>query len=155
MNPFDTNYQGWFLRFIRRFVLAILLLVASMCIILLAVNVSHAHGYAMWFNQPYYVSKSGMHCCGPNDCKYLEEWHATVVEDEFGYTVDVPKRKQMVDNEYGGPVEIEWPADHHYFSKKEDYKHGLYFTEDPDNKYVLCLYGGKIKCLAVPRKTGI
>ncbi len=142
-NPRDTQKLGWAVKAYSWFYWTLLTLIVFLGMITVYSSVARAHGYAEWFMQDRYKSRYGVHCCGPNDCKYLEEHQATVTKMDDGYLV--------ITKDYGS----------HFFRRQgnEDTKGGnaggLYFTQDPDNRYVLCIYQGKIVCLAVPREGDI
>lgn len=143
-NPIDTQRIGFWVRFWRGFILGLLTLIGIFCIFTVYQSVS-AHGYAEWFNKDMYVDRDGGHCCGIDDCKYLEEYGATVTEMEHGYLV--------ITKDHGShffPRQTKKNAEGDEIKGGND--GGLYFTQDVDNKYVLCIYFTKIKCLAVPRK---
>ncbi len=143
------------LRIARRIAKTILILSIIFAIISIAlaiINDVKAHGYAEWFMDPKYVTSDGTtHCCGPTDCKHLDEHHATVVEDETGFTVTTEKYTSKMYDEQGGEYDSFVPPMQKRFSKQKDYMKGLYFTEDAENKTTLCIFAGEIKCLAVPR----
>lgn len=155
-NPYDTQKRsfGKLFDFIIKFSI-IIAFVAAFSFIFYAI--AHAHyddgqlyhnGHKFWMADPYYQQKDHeWGCCGVNDCKPAEEVGATIVETNDGFLVTDPRANYDENHQK-------------FFSKKNDYVprslgkkgKGLYFTEDPENRAYVCVYGGHIECLAVPRR---
>jgi len=142
-NPRETNHQGFWNRFWQKFVAGTLILcwASAMMLAGYATVRAHENGMPFWMSEPKYtqIGKDSVHCCGPDDCEPTELSGAVIRETEDGFWVS-DKRAFM---EPGKPK---------FFSKSKDFNHGLYFTEDADNRAFVCVSGGKIVCLAVPRQ---